>query len=142
VSDELTPAGMEAAARPFAEPCARKLREWAESDHGTAMVNRLDLKRVMQEYDSLRSELAEAQATIARLTEERDQMRALIKQENGLMVINLVADLVKRRNIAAAAAAFVESCLCNGETDVPQLNAATGWAFASLVAAVEEGNKT
>jgi len=91
---------------------------------------------------SLRTELAEAKATIARLTVERDTMRALIKQENGLMVNNLVADLVKRRNIAATAAAYVESCLCNGGTDVPQLNAAIDRAFLSLAAAVEEGNRT
>lgn len=58
MSDELTPAGMEAVARPFAEPCARRLWEWANADgHTIAHVSRLDLKRVMQEYDRRGEEL-------------------------------------------------------------------------------------
>lgn len=64
-ADELTPAGMEAAARPFVEPCERRLREWAESDYITARVNRLDLKRVLDELDELRAELREVAESYA-----------------------------------------------------------------------------
>lgn len=97
MNDELTPASMEAAIRPFYEPCERRLREWVESNYVTTHVSRLDLKRVMQEYDR----------------------RGAIKQ---------------------AAAAYIKSCLCNGGTDAPELNADISAKWRALTDAVEGGD--
>jgi hypothetical protein len=92
--ERMTPAGMEAAIRPFYEPCERRLREWVESNHVNARVNRLDLKRLMCEYD-------------------------------------------RRGSIKQAAAAYIKSCLCNGGTDEPELNADISAKWRALADAVE-----
>lgn len=76
--DELTPASMEAAARPFAEPCARNLREWAESDYDMAIVSRLDLKRVMQEYDRRGELLAKVRGVVMRVEDEYTFTREVV----------------------------------------------------------------
>ena len=97
--------------------------------------------RMIDEYAAappVSCELAEARATIARLTIERDTMRALIKEEHGLMISGLVGEITRRKNIEATAAAYVQSCLCNGGTDEPALNASIDYAFAALVSALEE----